>query len=381
LALALHGGGALAAYQVGFLKCLARHRPNLLTPIVTGVSSGAINAAHLAAHPGPFDRAVDALVALWLELEIDRVFRVDTRSLVAQVLLWGWRLVSGGGPAAPRVRSLVDTSPLRRLLERALAPDGGPIHGIDANLAAGRLHAVAVSTTSYHAGRSVTWVQGRQIETWERPDRVSLNTRLSVDHVMASAALPLFFPAVRIEGSWYGDGAMGMTAPLAPAIHLGARKIITISTSIRPLPAEVAVAEALEYPPPLAIAGQLVNTAFLDALDEDALRLEKTNALLRQLPPSRWGTLRPVDLFVARPSRHLGVVAAEYEARLPGLFRHLTRGLGSREVSRPDLLSFLMFQPDYVRRLIDIGEADAEARREEIGAFLDGAPRGIAAGG
>ncbi len=370
LAIVLFGGGARAAYQVGLLRCLAKHRPELRLPIITGVSAGAINATFLAAHSGTLADAVEGLTRLWSELEVDRVFRVDSASLLSNLLRWSLRLVSGGGSLTPQVRGLVDTAPLRALLETHLSPSNGEIPGIAKNLEAGRLQALALITSSYSTGQSVAWVQGCDIEGWERPHRRSHKTRITVDHVMASSALPLLFPAVQLEGAWYGDGGIRLTAPCSPALHLGAKRILAISTRHQKTIQEADEPLVRAYPPPFQIAGQLLNAFFLDDLDQDALNLERLNHFLRELPPDKRQGLRPVDLVTVRPSQDLGKLAAEFEPRLPLLFRHLTRSLGSRETVSPDLLSLLMFQPEYTSRLIEMGEADAEAKVDEIRALL-----------
>ncbi len=370
LALVLSGGGARAAYQVGCLRYVARRYPELRAPILTGVSAGAVNAAHLAARPGSLQQAVEELVGLWTELQPERVFRADASSLAASVARWGISLVSGGA-GEPRVRGLVDTAPLREFLREALAAVNGELTGIDYNLHRGTLKAVALSTTSYGTGQSVTWVQGRDIVTWERPQRRSVRTRLRVDHVMASTALPLFFPAVSIDGGWYGDGGIRLAAPLSPALHLGAHKIFAISTRYGRSAAEAARPSVSGYPPPAQILGVLYNAIFLDLIDQDAARMQRINRLISQLPPERRDGMRPVKLLVLRPSRDLGRISRDYEPRLPPAFRFMTRGLGTRRTESPDVLSMVMFQEDYLRHLIELGEADAEARAEEIHAFME----------
>lgn len=372
LALVMTGGGARGAYQVGTLRYLARRYPELRAPIVTGVSAGAVNAAHLAAHHGTFGQAVEELVRLWLELTPERVFRVDSPSLLWNLARSGVRLVSGGAAGTPRVRGMLDTDPLRHFLCEALAEVEGVLTGIDYNLHRGTLRSVAISTTSYTTGQSVVWVQGREIQTWERPKRRSVQTRLSVDHVMASTALPLLFPAVALGGAWYGDGGIRLTAPLSPALHLGAHKILAVSTRYERTRGEAGEREVAGYPPPAQVAGVLLNAVFLDLVDQDASRMERMNRVLRTLPPERREGMRVVDLLVLRPSRDLGRLARGYEPGLPGMLRHLTRGLGTRQTRSADLLSLLMFQTDYLRALIELGERDAEARADEIAAFLEG---------
>ena len=377
LALVFGGGGARAAYQAGFLRGLVRAFPELRPDILSGVSAGAINAAHLAVHPGPIGLAADKLVELWRGVTIDQVFRTDPASVGSLMLRWALRLVSGGSPAAGSpVRGMVDTEPLRAFLHRNLraAPDG-TLPGVAANIAAGRLDAASVTTTDYATARSISWVHGRQPPPlWRRPGRCGVSATLTVDHVLASCALPLFFPAVRIGDGWHGDGGIQLTAPLSPALHLGARRIIAISTRYLPTRRESdrAAATMAEYPPPATILGVLLDSIFLDALDHDAAVMHRINALLSRLPASAKTSsgLRPVDLLLVRPSVDLSAVANSYEHELPRFFRFATRGLGTRETRRADLLATLLFQPGYVARMIELGELDAEARRDEIASFL-----------
>lgn len=372
LAIVMSGGGARAAYQVGLLQAIAERAPDLHVPILTGVSAGAINAAHLANHTGPFAESVDDLRRLWLELTTADVFRTDWWSLFSHVFRSGLQLVSGGRhvPGAPR--GLVDTQPLRDFLHRTLRVEeqGGELRGIRENVAAGRLSAVAITTSSYSTGSSMTWVEGREILPWRRAHRVGRACQLDVEHVMASASLPLFFPAVALEGEWHGDGGIRLTAPLSPAIHLGARRILAVSTRHRPPGARTPPPVIDGYPPPAQIAGSLLNSVFLDQFDADALRLERFNALLEETG-DRNG-MRPIDLLMIRPSRDLGTLANAFEPRLPRGFRFLTRGLGTRETRSNDLLSLIMFQQDYLKELVDLGRADALERIDEVLAFVRG---------
>ncbi len=370
LGVTMGGGGARAAYQVGFLKSLSKRFPDLAPPYVTGVSAGAINAALIASHHGSFQQAAEELVGLWSRLTVEDVFRVDTASLTKNILSWVRQLLSGGRGGMPRVRGLVDTEPLRRYLTEVLHAVGGEMTGIRYNLERGRLKAVAISTSSYSTGQSITWVQGQGIREWERPQRRARLTTLTVEHVMASAALPLFFPAVQLENAWYGDGGIRLTAPLSPALHLGARRILAISTRYARSDAEADQPTIYGYPPPAQVVGVLMNAIFLDLLDTDAIRLERLNQLLEALPEQKRLGLRPVRLLIMRPSTDLGRLAHTYEPRLPRAFRFLTRGLGTRQTRSPDFLSLILFQQDYLRRLIEIGEADGDARAAEIDAFL-----------
>ena len=376
LALVLSGGGARAAYQVGFLRVVARECRGVVPAILTGVSAGGINAAYLATRDEPFAEKVENLVDVWADIRIDDVFRVDLRDLASRSVRWGGRLLSGGSYPLPPARSLVDTAPLRTLLERLLQTDGGCMTGVARNLRAGWLRAFALTASSYTTGQSVTWVQtgdDSRIDTWERPQRTSLACTFGVEHVMASSALPFFFPAVEVGGAWYGDGGIRLTAPLSPAVHLGARRILAVSTRYARTREEAARPAIADYPPPAQIAGVLYNAIFLDQLDADALELQRINSLIAALPESRRNGLRPIELLLLRPSSDLGQLANDYEPELPRAFRFLTRGLGTRETRSNDMLSLVMFQRDYVRRLIALGEADAAARIDDIRRFLSGA--------
>ena len=372
LALVMGGGGARAAYQVGFLSCLAHHWPLLHAPILTGVSAGAINAAFLACHAGRFDAAVDDLVELWSNLTTEQVIESDTLSFTSTIARWGMRLVSGGSSVGPSVRGLVDTAPLRKLLEQALRAEDGVLVGIDEKVRRGALSAIGITTTDYATGQSITHVQGADPPMWRRPHRRSEPAVLTVDHVMASSALPLFFPAVQVGESWHGDGGVRLTAPLAPALHLGAERILAISTRYRRSQGEADRPVIQGYPPPAQVLGVLMNAIFLDMLDHDALNMARINQLVESLPPERRGDLRVARLLVLRPSQDLARLAGEYEPRLPQPFRFLTRGLGTRETRSPDSLSMILFEPGYLRHLIQLGIQDAERRLPEIEAFLEG---------
>jgi len=371
LAFAFSGGGARGAYQVGSLRFLAERYPELDVPILTGVSAGALNAFHLANQSGRFAERVEQLTTLWSSLRVQDVFRVDMPSLVTNGLLWIAQLALWGGTRiGPRARGLVDTAPLAATLHRILESHSGELSGIEANLRAGHLRAIAVTTTHYDSGQTVTWCQGRKVEEWDRPQRRSYLTELRIEHALASAALPVFFPAVRIDNEWYGDGAVRLHAPLAPAVHLGAERILAISTRYSNGKEPRPRTSPAPYPQPAQVLGVLLNAIFLDLLDQDAMRLSRINELLAGRPEPHPQNLRPIELVVLRPSRDLAAIAAEYEPDLPRTFRWLLRRLGTREASGNDLLSVLLFQGDYTARLIELGYQDACAREAEIEAIV-----------
>lgn len=370
LALVLTGGGARAAYQVGVLKAIARRFPDLEIQIITGVSAGAINAISLAANPGTFAEATAHLAEHWSRLRTVDVIRSDSSAVGSNVFRWGWKLVSGGSPIRPDVRGFCDTKPLEQFLRGLLCGGAREVDGLTEKLAEGALKSVAVTTLNYATGQTVTWVMGRGIDLWERPNRRSAHARITVDHVMASAALPLIFPAVKLGDSWHGDGGIRLSAPLSPALHLGAKRILAMTTRYQPTFEEADRPDTLGYPPPVQIIGNLMDAIFLDVIDQDAMRLERLNTLLRKLPEEQRDGMREIDLLVLRPSVDLGKLAGEYETEIPSSLRWLLRGLGSKETSGSDFLSMLMFEPDYLKRLLEIGEADGETRMGEIERIL-----------
>jgi NTE family protein len=370
LSLVLSGGGAHAAYQVGFLRYLADRHPHLHVPILTGISAGAINAAFIANHRGSFKEAIDALCTFWGHLDIDHVYAADAWRLWKNALRLGLHLLTGGIPSTPVPKGLVDTAPLRRLLKEGFASPDGSLTGIGENIRQQRLKAVAITATNYTTGQAVTWVQGKDIGMWERPDRHGVMTEMSIDKIMASTALPILFPALRIGDFWYGDGGIRQYAPLSPSLHLGATRIMAVSTRYRPSLQEAGDAVHQGYPPIARIMDILMGAIFVDQLDQDLLGLDRVNRLLARESRKEDSPLRLVRTFALRPSVNLGLIAGRSEPDLPRPFRFLTRGLGTRRAGSFDWLSMIMFDPKYINHLMEIGEEDAKARKEEIDAFL-----------
>lgn len=370
LAFTLSGGGARAAYQVGVLRHIGQRRPDLAVPILTGVSAGAINAVFLASNTGALRERTEALTQKWRSLTTDRVFRADPISLSRTALRWAFTLGSGGRRITREAQSLVDTSPLREFLEARISGDG-----IQRNIESGDLVALAVSVTAYDTGQTTTFVAGApETEMWQRPLRASVRDDITVDHVMASAAIPILFPAVEIDGRYFGDGSIRQSAPLAPAVHLGADKIIAVSSRYPRSAAEAGEAKAPGYPPPAQIIGLMFNSIFLDTLDADAARLTRINHTLSHIPEDvrRDYALRPIDLMVIRPARDLGTLALEYQENLPRALRFFVKGLGTRDGRNADFISYLLFDSGYIGRLQQLGEEDAEKQWPNIARFLDG---------
>jgi len=358
LAVMLTGGGARAAYQVGLLRGLARHFPGLRFDIITGVSAGAINAIFLASHEEPLVERIEHLCELWRDLQCQHVFKPNYTALVP-FLERKPHGVFNAGPLASLLRKIFDT-PKR----------GTPIDGIRRNLERGDLRAVALITLDYTTGQNVRWAQGRAIDVFEGTNRRSVQTELTVEHVLASAALPFVFPAVRIGSRWYGDGGIRLSAPLSPAVHLGATRILAMSTGYQRTPDEASTPVVSGYPPAAQILGQLFNAVFLDAIDEDVTRMERMNEIVRKLPEHERGGMKAIDLFVLRPSRDIGRLAAAYEQFLPKSMKVFTRSIGASETESPDFISMLMFEPNYLRVLIQMGEEDVYAQLPELRAFL-----------
>jgi NTE family protein len=371
LAVMLTGGGARAAYQVGLLKGISQHFPRLRFKIVTGVSAGAINAIYLAAHKGTLAEKARKLDSMWCELNCSSIYRFDWKTFLPFRTALASLSSRRSKWTKARPRALVDTTPLRDLMSRVLnTPPGVPIEGIQENITSGDLTALALMTLDYSTGQTVRWVQGRNFDFFEGPNRRAECTQFTVEHVLASAALPFVFPAVQIGNEWHGDGGIRLAAPLSPAVHLGASRIIAMSTGYQRTPDEAATPLVTGYPPAAQILSQMVNAVFLDAIDEDVVRMERMNELLRALPAQQRGGLKPIDLLVLRPSVDLGKLAGDYERYLPRQMKLLVRALGSKETESPDFISMLMFEPTFTRRIIDLGESDVHARLGEIRAFL-----------
>lgn len=376
LGLVLTGGGARAAYQAGALQALAEIADFDRTPfrVLTGVSAGAINAAFLAARADDFRAAARDLWDMWHRLETRQVYRSDVRNLASIGSRWARDLGLGGLLGAGNINYLLDTSPLREFLAARL-----DIARTAAHIASGRLRGVAVTATNYITGTAITFFDGApEIQPWTRSSRLAVRTPLRLEHVLASAAIPVFFAPQAIDGVPFGDGCVRMTAPTSPAIHLGAERIIAIGIRYfrsgeqtvlmnQNLHAErVALAE---------IAGVLLNAVFLDSLEADLELLERINQTLSFLRPEDHATLpsqlRPIPALALRPSQDLGRLAGDQYANFPRMLRYLLRGIGATGASGWDLLSYLAFEPGYIDRLLELGHRDTMARKDEILAFLD----------
>jgi NTE family protein len=368
LAVVLAGGGARAAYQVGVLSAVAEAYPDLDIPIYTGVSAGGINTGYLAAHPGPFADAVEGLRAEWGRLVPDNAYAIRPMHIGRAAARWARNMLLGRSTGPPVLRGVLNMAPLGAFLASIFEPEG-----IHRNIQAGRLRAVAVSATSYTTGQTVTFLEGTaDVPTWERAMRVAVRTRLTLRHLLASAAIPIIFPAVKIDGAYYGDGSVRQTAPLAPAIHLGAGRILAVAMRAGAR-AERPAQTAYSYPVAAEVFGLLLHSVFLDTLDADAERLQRINFLLHSLPPgAETHGLREVGLMMIRPSRDVGALARGYALHVPRGVEFLIRSVGGGDIRASDFLSYLLFHQGFIQALTELGYEDTRRRRGELEDFLGG---------
>lgn len=369
--LILTGGGARAGYQVGVLKAIRDLLPEPRVnpfPILCGTSAGAINAASLATWAEDFGTGVEHMCRIWEGFHAHHVYRADPLGVGMSGARWLSSLALGWVTRrAPR--SLLDNTPLRRLLDATL-----DLGRIDRAIASGALHSVSITCSGYGTGQSVSFFQGRaDIEPWRRSQRVGAHTKLSLDHLMASSAIPFIFPAVHINREWFGDGSMRQIAPISPAIHMGADKVLVIGAGR--MAEENPRVGGESYPSLAQIAGHALSSIFLDSMSVDIERMTRINNTLTLIPDDvrrkKKVALRPVDVLVIAPSQRLDHLAARYAEALPWSVRLLLRGMGAMNRGGGALTSYLLFEQSYTRALIDLGYADTMARRDEVLKFLD----------
>jgi len=367
--LVLAGGGARAAYQAGVLRAISDWLPEDMPcpfEVLVGTSAGAINAAALAARSQRLRDGVAALEKVWSNFSVDQVFDVDNVSMVRAGLHWFLSVVSGGW-LLPAPRSLFDTAPLRELLKREI-----PFERIPANVQEGPLRALAVATTSYSTGRAVAFFDAPlEIAEWRRVRRDGVRRDIDADVLMATSAIPFIFPAARVDGEYYGDGAMRQLAPLSPAVHLGANRLLVVGTRAE-APASPADGSMTTAPSPGHLLGFVLDSVFTDGLSIDLERLHQINTLLVQHPEASQPGRRPIDTLVIQPSEDPTRLARRHLKAMPRSLRRLLRTIGALEARGGLLVSYLLFEAAYTEELMRLGRADALARREEITAFLRG---------
>jgi NTE family protein len=336
--------------------------------ILCGTSAGAINAASLAAHADDFQLGVARLARIWGTLHTRKVYRSDFCSVASNSSRWLAALFVTGVARSRRI-ALLDNEPLGTLLAHHV-----DFTRIGAEIEAGHLDAVCVTALGYSSGESIAFYQGdASLAPWKRVRRSGCATSLQVAHLLGSAAMPFVFPPTRIGDEYFGDGSMQQLAPISPALHLGADRVLVIKvgdSSQRTDPS----AAASGFPSLAQIAGRVLDSIFVDSLEMDIERLNRINATLRLLPADAVENhelgLRHVDALEIAPSERIDRIALEHADAMPRAIRFLMRGIGALRPGGGNVLSYLLFERDYCRQLMRLGWSDAMAKRNAILAFF-----------
>lgn len=367
--LILSGGGARAAYQVGVLKAIADLCPSTENPfqVIVGTSAGAINAVSLACGALDYTAAIQGLERVWQSFTTDKVYRTDWLGVLRQASAFTTSHVLGWGRRHAPL-ALLDNAPLRDLLAEEL-----DFSGISLAIARRKLRAVAVTAFAYQSAQATTFYQSRgTLLPWQRHRRLGVPTRLGIEHLMASAAIPLLFPPVRLGQEFYGDGAVRQTAPLSPALHLGANRIMVIGVHSRyqQEPSRL----QLNQPSLAQISGHLLSSTFSDNLESDLELLGRLNQLGGLIPSEYHHVqegLAPVEVLLIQPSKVIDEIAVRHRHQLPASIRLFLKGSGAtRTTGGGGVLSYLLFEQDYCAELIELGYQDAVAQKHDILAFL-----------
>lgn len=370
--LIMTGGGARAAYQVGVLRALSELLPpHVRSPfsIICGTSAGAINAAVLAADAGNFRRAVRRLMTVWKNFHVHHVYRADPVGAARNSLRWIFTVLTGGA-FARRPVSLLDNSPLVDLVKRDL-----DFSAIERGIERGDLDAFSVTCSGYTSGQSVTFFQGRpELQSWKRARRIGIATPITLEHVIASSALPFIFPPMHINREYFGDGSMRQIAPVSPALHLGANRLLVIGVGRQLQERPLERAKIDSHPSLAQIAGHALNSIFLDSLESDLERLQRINRTIEMIPAEVLDRaaypLQHVDFRLLSPSVELERIAIHHAHALPRTIRILLSTVGAMRQSGSNLLSYLLFEKSYCRALIQLGYQDTMARKDDLLAFL-----------
>ena len=373
-ALVLPGGGARGAFQVGVLKAVSELLPKgAVNPfqIISGTSAGAVTSIVLAAKARRFRHAVAELEDVWGNFRCHDVYKTDHLTLLRSSLRWLGAMVTGGLISMPS--SLLDNSPLRALLSRNVR-----FPRIQLALDHGWLDAIAVTAAGYSTAQSHTFFQATpDHKDWTRTRRVGVREDLNLDHVLASIAVPMIFPPVRMGGEYFGDGAMRQATPLSPAIHLGAERILVLGVRNEVADKAPAPGTKLDSPSIAQIAGYMLDTLFMDGLYSDLERMTRINQLIDSVPEEhRTGTMqgmRAIDTMIIVPSEDVRNIAHRHHQELPMALRALLRGIGGKRPRENRLISYLLFEQNFTREMIDLGYRDAMNVKTELLDFVSGA--------
>lgn len=369
LAIVLNGGGARASYQAGALRALYEiiKRDQNLFDIITGNSAGAINAIFLASSARDWGSSTQYLADFWQRIKPEDILDVSHYAMTKMGTRWVkgtlFRKIGGEDP----YNSILNTDPLKKLLLREI--DFKEIRSlIESKL----LSAVALSATNYYSGATVVFFDAKkEVAEWAKVDRFSIRCELKPEHVMGSSAIPLFFPPVKINNSYYGDGCIRLSAPLSPAIHMGANKLITIGIRNK-TPKEKMIELALtpnSSPQISQIGGVVMDAIFLDSLESDIERLEKINIMVEIMGKN--SPKKHMPILSLYPSRDLGSMTEKLNDELPTILRYFLRSIGVTGKSGLDLLSYLAFDSSYTQQVVELGYEDTIKRKKEILAFVD----------
>ncbi len=364
-ALILGGGGARAAYQVGVLKAIAEMSPencNNPFPIICGTSAGSINAVALASNADNFKVGVEKVNHVWSNFEPHHVFYVDGKNLFKRILSWAWTQL-GPGKADQGPSSLLDNQPLRQLLSSHISFDK-----IKGSIKNGNLHAYCLTACSYNSGESTTFYDGHEsIENWQRTHREGVRSDISLDHLMASSAIPVVFPSVKLNSEHFGDGSMRQTSPISPALHLGAQKVLIIGLRME----KNAIKNKPRKRPSLGdISGYVLDTLFLNSLNSDIERMERMNRTLLEGNQNSEENLKIIEYLVINPSQDIANIAMKHYLELPASFRTALKFLGMSKANSRRFISYLMFTKTFCQELIELGYQDGKRHVEELKPFL-----------
>lgn len=367
--LVLPGGGARAAYQAGVLKAIAELLPAGYPnpfPVIAGTSAGSINAALIASQALHFHAGVTHLVGVWENITTDRVFRTDSLTILKTGMVWLITLLHAGFGRYNPI-SLLDNSPLRRLLEQHIV-----FAHLQQAIDEGALDALAITASGYSSARSISFYKSRAgIQPWHRMRRLGQPAELHLDHIMASVALPMIFPAVRIGREYFGDGSMRQSAPLSPAVHLGAERVLVIAVRNEHTNRLPDSDEELAYPSLGQIAGYMLDTLFMDSIYGDLERLQRINETVSHIHDGP-SPLKVIETMVVVPSEDIRDIAQRHKQEFPRSVRLLLRGVGGLRRSGSQLLSYLLFENGYCRELVELGHRDALAQSDKLLSFICG---------